>query len=57
MGAVSGNLAGSVGGNEAGAGIGATDGSDKEGAAEVMAADLLEEPTGTFARLRLAGLM
>ena len=57
MGAESGNLAGSVDGNEAGAGIGATDGSDKEGAAEVMAVDLLEEPTGTFVRLRLAGLM
>ena len=57
MGVESGNLAGSVDGSDAGASIGATDGSDKDNGAEVTDADLLEEPTGTFARLRLAGLL
>ena len=51
--AESGNLAGSVDGDDVGAGIGATDGSTTY----VANLDVSEEPTGTFARLRLAGLM
>jgi len=58
--AESGNLAGSVDGNDAGAGVGATDGLTGASATEGTEADAMESseaPTGTFARLRLAGLM
>ena len=55
--AESGNLAGSVDGNDVGAGVGVADGSDIKRETDETAIDLLEEPTGTFARLRLAGLM
>ena len=51
--AESGNLAGLVDGNDVGAGTYATDGS----LTNVANLDVSEEPTGTFARLRLAGLM
>ena len=51
------NLAGSVDENDAGAGIGVAAGLDSDDAAEVTDVDLLEEPTGTFSRLCLAGLM
>ena len=57
VGAESGNLAGSVDGSEVGAGVGITDGSNRRDEAEGTYANLVEEPTGTFARLRLAGLM
>ena len=55
--AESGNLAGSADRNEVGAGVGAVDGSTIDGVTDGAAIDLLEEPTGTFARLRLAGLL
>ena len=40
------NLAGSKGNGEVGAGVGATDGANEEGAAGMTAADLPDDPSG-----------
>ena len=52
-----GNLAGSRGSIKLGAGVGANNGANEEGVAGMIAADLSDDPSGPFSRLRLAGLI